>query len=156
MAYRQREINPTAKATVARLTGLQAIAPALDLGDGLSVAVGQQLVADYATAVAAYNQILRTADEANDRLLAMEKVMTDFNKRTLGAVCARFGDDSAAYELAGGTRRSARKKPVRYPRPAPPGPGGPPYEQRAEMVAAATIHGSPPAVDARPWAASLA
>ena len=156
MAYRQREINPIAKATTARLTGLQAIDPALSLGDGLSVAVGQQLVADYASAVAAYNQILRTADAANTQLMALEKRMTDFNKRTLGAVCARFGDDSAAYELAGGIRRSARKKPVRRPRPTPADAGGLRYELPTEKVAAAPIHESPPAVDARPWAAGIA
>lgn len=61
--------------------------------------------------------MLKAAADANNKLLTMETALKEFIKRTLGAIGSKYGDDSSEYELAGGMRRSERKKPVRKPKP---------------------------------------
>lgn len=87
------------------------------MGDGLSVSEGQKLLVSYGKAIDAYNLVLKTAADANNKLLTMETAMKEFNKRTLGAIGANYGDNSSEYELAGGIRRSERKKAVRRLKP---------------------------------------
>jgi len=112
MGYNKRESSPVAKATKARITGLKSIKPAPQLSEGLAPTDGDKLLADHATATEAYNAILLQADDALNALKTHEKKMTDWNKRTLAGVGSIYGDDSSQYELAGGTRRSERKKPA--------------------------------------------
>ena len=61
----------------------------------------------------AYNGDIAALDERNNLLDAREQRLADFSQRILAAVKAQFGPDSNEFELAGGVRRSDRKKPVR-------------------------------------------
>ena len=42
-----------------------------------------------------------------------EKALADLSERMLGGVASKFGKNSSEYEMAGGVRKSDRKRPVR-------------------------------------------
>ncbi|HEX8530529.1 MAG TPA: hypothetical protein VF646_10915 [Cytophagales bacterium] len=55
--------------------------------------------------------MLSPVDEKQSKVIAKEKRLRDLHERILMGVAARHGKDSTAYEKAGGTRKSERKKP---------------------------------------------
>lgn len=96
-----------------RLAALKSIAPALSLGTGLSITDYTAGVASARVALDTYNSLLSQVDEAYNTLLAQEKSLRDLSERMLAGVAASFGKDSNQYEMAGGVRKSERKRPVR-------------------------------------------
>jgi len=66
----------------------------------------------------AYNALLSQADQAQNELLAAEKAIRDLSERMLAGVASKYGKDSSEYEMAGGTRKSERKRPTRKTPPA--------------------------------------
>lgn len=112
MAFRARESAPIAKAQL-RLDGLAAIDPKLDLGETVSVAEGTASIAAAAKTLSDYNKALKTADDLLNQLKEQEKALGTWSARALNGVKFKFGDDSSQYEMAGGVRKSERKKPVR-------------------------------------------
>lgn len=82
--------------------------------------------ADFAAAISKVQGLntqianLRTQldDLLNDRNDST-KSLNGLNTRGLSAIRGIFGPNSSEYELAGGTRSSERKKPVRKPKPTP-------------------------------------
>jgi hypothetical protein len=115
MAYKARESAPIAKAQL-RVDGLAAIDPALDLGETVSVAEGNTKVKAATKTLSDYNKALKTADDLLNQLKAQEKELGTWSARALNGVKFKFGDDSSQYEMAGGVRKSERKKPVRKPK----------------------------------------
>ncbi|MGY3087701.1 hypothetical protein ACVWYF_000727 [Hymenobacter sp. UYAg731] len=112
MALRARESAPITKAQ-ARLDGLAAIDPKLDLGETISVAEGSTRVAAAAKTLSDYNKALNTADDLLNQLKKQEKELGTWTSRALNGVKFKYGADSSQYEMAGGVRQSERKKPVR-------------------------------------------
>ncbi len=112
MAYKARESAPIAKAQ-ARVDGLAAIDAKLDLGETISVAEGTARVAAAAQTLSDYNKALNAADDLLNRLKQQEQELAAWSARALNGVKFKFGADSSQYEVAGGTRQSERKKPVR-------------------------------------------
>ena len=49
---------------------------------------------------------------------AAEKAIRDLSERMLAGVASKYGKDSSEYEMAGGTRKSERKRPTRKTPPA--------------------------------------
>ena len=96
-----------------RLQNIKAISPALDLGGGLTVASFDTAVERARGKLDEYNQALSAADQKYNDLLAEEKNIADVSARVLVGVAARFGKDSNEYEMAGGTRKSERKRAAR-------------------------------------------
>jgi len=113
MAFKKTK-SPAVSISHIRLATLSAIDPALDLGNGLTLAMYQAFVQDVEAMLATYNAQLSLADEAANNLRAGEKELSMLNARMLAAVGVKYGKDSSEYEMAGGTRASeikyARKK----------------------------------------------
>lgn len=111
---RQRK-SPTKSMTDAneRLTGIKTIDPNLDLGNGLTVAAYKAKIDEITGVLEDYNSLLAQADEKSNLFEALERELRDWNERFLMAVAARYGKNSSEYEMAGGTRKSERKKPVK-------------------------------------------
>lgn len=75
-----------------------------------------------------------TIKEFQEKIIHLQKELLDLRnqrdaasiglwdkvKRARSGIKGIYGDDSTAYEMAGGTRRSARKKPRRKPLPVSP------------------------------------
>lgn len=97
----------------ARAAGIESIDPALDLGNGMSLAAYKAVIEDARVKQAAYNTLLSQADEAKNVFETTEESAKDFSERILAAIAARYGRDSNEYEQAGGSRKSERRRAVR-------------------------------------------
>lgn len=97
----------------ARLEGMKSIQAALDLGNGLSVAVFESSITATRTKLNNYHQCLSLLDEALVELNDAEKALADMSERMLAGVASKFGKNSAEYVQAGGVRKSSIKYPSR-------------------------------------------
>ena len=96
-----------------RAAGLSSIDKNLDLGDGLKLEDYLQLMDTLRAQVATYNESLSFADRAANAVEDTERQLRTMTEHMLIAVAARYGKDSYEYEMAGGTRKSERKRPTR-------------------------------------------
>ena len=110
---RQKRKSPILQTARERLAGFKQFRTPPNFGPALSVEAYEAEINGYATDEDSYNQDLAALDDKQNRLDAREKGLSDLNLRMLAAVKAQHGPDSSEFELAGGTRRSDRKKPVR-------------------------------------------
>jgi hypothetical protein len=95
-----------------RLAAVKSIDPALDLGNGITVPNYQTQVQLLATKLASYNTALSTIDDLYNQCIAQIDVLKDWNERVLTGVATKYGKNSSQYEMAGGKKKSERKKPV--------------------------------------------
>ena len=112
MPRRQRS-SPSIRVAEIRATGLQAIDPYLDLGNGHTLAAFQEQIQEAKKALNEYNLTLSRCDTEQARLEALEKKLADLASTYLKAVAVKYGSDSIAYQKAGGRRRSERRRPSR-------------------------------------------
>jgi len=112
---RQKKLSPFLEGAQQRLTALSSIDPALDLGNGLTLAAYRAEVTSAQAKQDAYNALLSQVDQAYNEFLAAEKSIRDLSERMLAGVASKYGKDSSEYEMAGGKRKSERKRPTRKP-----------------------------------------
>lgn len=112
MARRKRTSRELEKAK-RREAAVLSIDPNFDLGNGLTQTAYNSAIAAVEAENSAYNTLLSTLDEALNKVKASEKVLKDWSERILVGVAAKYGKDSDQYEMAGGVRKSERKKPAR-------------------------------------------
>ncbi|MBW4469017.1 MAG: hypothetical protein KME45_01285 [Stenomitos rutilans HA7619-LM2] len=96
-----------------RIAGLKSINPALDLGKGLTIKAFSEQIEATRQRVAAYNTTLSLLDADRAAMLEAEKSLMALSEKMLLGVAFEYGKDSAEYEMAGGVRKSQRKRPVR-------------------------------------------
>jgi hypothetical protein len=111
MAYQKRQSRLINQA-MQRISGLKSIATDLDLGNGLTVVDYQTAIDEVEGVMSSYNTHLSLADELKSNLAVKEKTLRDFSERMLIGVAAKFGKDSNQYLMAGGTKKSQRKRVV--------------------------------------------
>ena len=105
MAYRRRT-SPNTEEAQQRAANLEAIDPALDLGNGLTLAAFRTEITATQALLNAYNIKLAEADAALNNLKIQEKGLKTLTSRMLAGVGVKYGKDSNEYEQAGGTRTS--------------------------------------------------
>ena len=115
---RQKKLSPFLEGAQQRLNALSTIDPALDLGNGLTLAAYRAQVTSMQAKQDAYNALLSQTDQTQNELLEAEKAIRDLSERMLAGVASKYGKDSSEYEMAGGTRKSERKRPTRKTPPA--------------------------------------
>ena len=93
-----------------RLAAVKSIDPALDLSNGITVANYETEVDKLNASLGAYNTALSTVDDLYNGCVAQIDVLKDWNERVLAGVATKFGKNSSQYEMAGGVRKSERKK----------------------------------------------
>jgi hypothetical protein len=96
-----------------RLEGMKSIQAALDLGNGLSVAVFESSITETRTRLNTYHHYQSLLDEARVELNDAEKSLADISERVLAGIASKFGKDSAEYVQAGGVRKSSIKRSAR-------------------------------------------
>jgi hypothetical protein len=96
-----------------RLAAVKSIHTNLDLGNGVSVKSYSTLLEDARAKLEKYNTILSLVDDAHADMSAAEKALADQTEKILIAVAYQYGKDSNEYKMAGGTRKSDRKRPDR-------------------------------------------
>ena len=94
-----------------RLASIVSIDQSLDLGNDVTADKYEVEVNKFGQALKVYNTALSTLDDLYNECIAQETVLKEWNERVLNGVAFKFGKDSSQYEMAGGTRKSERKKP---------------------------------------------
>jgi multidrug efflux pump subunit AcrB len=110
---RQKKVSSHIEKAQQRLNALASISATLDLGNGLTVVKYRTEVTAAQAKQDAYNALLSQVDQAYNDFLTAEKAIRDLSERMLIGVAAKYGKDSNEYEMAGGIRKSERKRPVR-------------------------------------------
>ena len=100
-----------------RLAGTKSIDAGLNFGDEIDNANYEKVINATKAALEAYNMSLAEADAKLNDFYEQEKKLRDWNDRMLSGVKTKFGADSDQYEMAGGVRKSERKRPVRKANP---------------------------------------
>jgi hypothetical protein len=117
MAYRKKGASHYQRA-ITRLAALKSINPVMDLGNGLTITLYQDAVADLRNKIDDHNTALSLIDEKKNQVHASEKKLKDLSERMLAGVASQFGKDSDEYEKAGGVKKSERKRASRKTKPA--------------------------------------
>lgn len=91
-----------------RILKLKAIDPLMDFGSDRNVDVLEEQIEQLQIKLNDYNTALAKIDTAKLEIDSMERRMGDLLDQLLNGVCAKYGNDSREYEMAGGTRKSDR------------------------------------------------
>ncbi|BAY60865.1 hypothetical protein NIES22_09250 [Calothrix brevissima NIES-22] len=109
MAQRKRNSPALIKAE-RRIEGMQLIDSHLDLGKGLSVINYNTKILDLRDKLTAYNQARAMVNITLNALLEAERDINIYSEKMLLSIASVYGKNSDEYGMAGGTRRSDRKK----------------------------------------------
>ncbi|MDZ8088401.1 MAG: hypothetical protein RMY16_22980 [Nostoc sp. DedQUE12b] len=99
-----------------RIAALKSISPSLDLGNGVTIDAFAALIKTTQDKLEAYNSSLSTVDMTQEALEVTEKSLMELTEHMLLSVAAKYGKNSDEYKMAGGVRRSDRKRPARKPK----------------------------------------
>ena len=110
MAHRTRTSLILEKAQK-RSLALKSIDTYLDLGNGLTVREFTNQIEDTQSAIDRYNLAIKGLTQLHSEMIDSEKNLADQHERMLSGVCAKYGRSSTEYEMAGGTKRSGKRKP---------------------------------------------
>jgi hypothetical protein len=113
MAYKKKSVPKDVQNAKKRVDGMKSIDPALDLGDGVSVAALDRAIAGVTDKISAYNTKLSEIDQMDNEIKADIKALNTLSSRALKGGEFKYGRDSSEYEMMGGKRRSERRKPLR-------------------------------------------
>ncbi|MBD2449043.1 hypothetical protein H6G76_18160 [Nostoc sp. FACHB-152] len=109
MAQRKRNSIALTKAE-RRIEGIQMINPELDFGNGFSVPIYNTKIVELRDKLTAYNQARAMVEKTQNALLQAEIDLNSYSEMMLLSVASRYGKNSDEYGMAGGTRKSGRKK----------------------------------------------
>lgn len=115
---RQKRASKALALAEKRISGIQSIQANLDLGNGITVSGYQYTIDTLRQKLKNYNELLSLVDQAANAVNAAELDARDYSERILLGVATRYGKNSDEYEMAGGVRKSERKRPTRRDRPA--------------------------------------
>ncbi|MGB3298190.1 MAG: hypothetical protein WBA76_07960 [Phormidesmis sp.] len=96
-----------------RLDGIQSIDAKLDAGGGFNASGYVKIIGQLRAEISAYNTALSNVDALTNKVAETEKVLAAYSERMLLGVAARYGKNSHEYEMAGGVKKSERKRPAR-------------------------------------------
>ena len=123
MPRRKKKRSLTIDKAQSRQASLLSIAPDLNFGNNLTTKAYGQLLQETREALIVYNTLLSEIDRAYNGFQALEKSLADMTDRMLTGVATQFGKNSDEYEMAGGTRKSDRRRSQRPSAPSTSVPG---------------------------------
>lgn len=110
---RQKKTSRVLAQAEKRIASVQSIEADLELGDEITVTGYQQTIDALRQKLSAYNELLSLTDQAANAVKTAELAARDYSERILLGIGMKYGKDSDEYEMAGGVRKSERKRPVR-------------------------------------------
>ncbi|MBE9138106.1 hypothetical protein IQ254_13070 [Nodosilinea sp. LEGE 07088] len=110
---RKKRSSPVLERGERRAAALKSVSPSLNLGDGLTLENYMLQLELWRSQLATYNESLSFADRALSTVRDTEKELRDLSEPMLIAVAAKYGKNSYEDKMAGGIRKSERKRPVR-------------------------------------------
>lgn len=117
MSRQKKSSSQIVEKAQTRLAAVKSIDTNLDLGNGFSVQTYTSFLEDARTKLEKYNTVLSLLDDAYTEMSSAEKALADQTEQMLIAVAYRYGKNSNEYKMAGGTRKSDRKRPARKAEP---------------------------------------
>ncbi|MGJ3254523.1 MAG: hypothetical protein ACFE0J_25825 [Elainellaceae cyanobacterium] len=99
-----------------RAINLKTIDANLELNESLTLGNFNAEIERLRTRLEAYNSLLSQIDVAQAAIAEGEQRLKHLTSDMLIGVASKYGKDSYEYKMAGGTRRSERKRPVRKPK----------------------------------------
>ncbi|UKO99150.1 hypothetical protein [Nostoc sp. UHCC 0870] len=112
MARQKRNSRMLDKAEI-RLASIKSISPTLDVGEGLTVQDYTKKIERLRKSLEAYNTTLSSIDVLLTQIVEYEEDLADYSESILRGVAYKFGNNSHEYQMAGGTRKSDRKRAMR-------------------------------------------
>ena len=113
MSRQKKRSSQIVEKAQTRLAAVKSIDTKLDLGNGFSVQTYTSLLEDARIKIEKYNTVLSLVDDAYTDMSSAEKALADQTEQMLIAVAYQYGKNSNEYQMAGGTRKSDRKRPTR-------------------------------------------
>lgn len=110
---RAKRTSTTLQKAERRAAAMGSIKPNLDMGNGLTLASFWADIDEMRDRQKKYNELLSTVDQLYNEMLAAEKALAEKSERMLNAVAVVYGRNSSEYEMAGGRRRSERRRSSR-------------------------------------------
>lgn len=108
---KRRNASKTMELGAERCANCASIDAKLDLGEGLSVVEYEKVNEKTRKSLAVYNTSIATTESLLEAHETNEMELADFNERMLIGVAYKYGKNSNEYKMAGGTKKSERKKP---------------------------------------------
>jgi uncharacterized protein YukE len=96
-----------------RLSGMKSIDLKLDMGNGMSVKAYQTSIQEAEAKIEAYNTAIANISQMLSAAETAEKNLAQFSERMLSTVAGHYGRTSDEYEMAGGTKRTKRRRNVK-------------------------------------------
>ncbi|MCM0589652.1 MAG: hypothetical protein ACSI46_29155 [Gloeotrichia echinulata DVL01] len=96
-----------------RLASVKSISQTLDIGEGLTVTEYTDKIETLRKILETYNSNLSSIDILLTQIIEQEQDLADYSEKILRGIAYKFGHDSHEYQMAGGTRKSNRKRTVR-------------------------------------------
>jgi hypothetical protein len=112
MARRKRNSRILDKAEM-RLASIKSISSTLDVGEGLTVKDYTDKIEKLRQLVELYNTTLSNIDALSTQIVENEEYLADYSENILRGIAYKFGNNSHEYQMAGGTRKSDRKRAMR-------------------------------------------
>jgi uncharacterized protein YukE len=112
MARQKRNSRALGKAEI-RLASIKSINSTLDVGEGLTVKDYTEKIESLRKSLEAYNTTLSTIDVLLTQIVENEQELADYSEKMLRGIAYKYGNNSHEYQMAGGTRKSDRKRNVR-------------------------------------------
>ncbi|MEH2084453.1 MAG: hypothetical protein V7K89_32140 [Nostoc sp.] len=112
MARPKRNSRTLGKAEV-RLASIKSINPTLDVGESLTVKDYTEKIENLRQSLEAYNTTLSTIDVLLTQIVENEQDLADYSEKILRGIAYKYGNNSHEYQMAGGIRKSDRKRTVR-------------------------------------------
>jgi hypothetical protein len=94
-----------------RLSKVKSVEPDFKATEDVSVVKLEAALNEAQAVLDEYNQMLAALDGKSNQYAQSVKTIKDLSERLLEGVGLKYGKDSSEYEMAGGTRKSERKKP---------------------------------------------
>ena len=112
MPYK-RKVSPTIAKAKVRMSGMKSIDPTLDLGNGMSIAAYEAAIQAAEHRIETYNMAISNIGQLQNSVAEAEMLLSDLSERMLSTVAGRYGKKSDQYEMAGGTKRTTRRRVVK-------------------------------------------
>ena len=116
---RQKRTSKTIEHAQQRAASMASISHLLDLGNSLTLDNYNLAITNVQAKLDNYNTVLSAVDAAHRALKEAERSLADLSENMLIAVAYKYGKNSTEYEMAGGVRKTDRKRPVRKTKPEP-------------------------------------
>jgi hypothetical protein len=112
MKYNKKTSSIVTNAKV-RISGMKSINATLDMGNGMSIQAYQSSIQDAEAKIEAYNTAIANIRQMESEAIAAEKKLAEYSERMLCTVAGYYGRTSDEYEMAGGTKRTNRRRTVK-------------------------------------------